>query len=137
MLCSWFLLLCLYSVSGAKTQEVSKASSSNDTSRPNLKIYNLTELRSATRNFRPDSVLGEGGFGTVFKGWVDEKTLAPSKIGVGIPVAVKKSNPDSDQGLKEWQVYISSFSSMFFSSFGIKSQFLTRILIKIILSAHN
>lgn len=71
---------------------------------PNLKMYTLAELKSATKNFRPDTVLGEGGFGTVFKGWVDDKTFAPSKVGVGMPVAVKKSNPDSEQGLKEWQV---------------------------------
>lgn len=72
--------------------------------RPNLKMFTLSELKNATRNFKPDSMLGEGGFGRVFKGWVDEKTLAPSKVSVGIPVAVKRSNPDSDQGLKEWQV---------------------------------
>lgn len=71
---------------------------------PNLKMFTLAELKSATKNFRPDTVLGEGGFGTVFKGWIDDKTFAPSKVGVGIPVAVKKSNPDSEQGLKEWQV---------------------------------
>ncbi|CAN4094094.1 unnamed protein product [Withania somnifera] len=70
---------------------------------PNLKMYTLAELKSATKNFRPDTVLGEGGFGTVFKGWVDDKTFAPSKVGVGMPVAVKRSNPDSEQGLKEWQ----------------------------------
>ncbi|KAK9073639.1 hypothetical protein SSX86_006233 [Deinandra increscens subsp. villosa] len=68
---------------------------------PNLKCYTFPELRSATRNFRPDTVLGEGGFGRVFKGWVDGETYAPSKVGIGIAVAVKKSNPDSPQGLKE------------------------------------
>lgn len=73
---------------------------------PNLKMYTLAELKSATKNFRPDTVLGEGGFGTVFKGWVDDKTFAPSKVGVGMPVAVKKSNPDSEQGLKEWQAEV-------------------------------
>ncbi|XP_049392081.1 probable serine/threonine-protein kinase PIX13 isoform X2 [Solanum stenotomum] len=73
---------------------------------PNLKMFTLAELKSATRNFRPDTVLGEGGFGTVFKGWVDDKTFAPSKVGVGMPVAVKKSNPDSEQGLKEWQAEV-------------------------------
>ncbi|XP_047327032.1 receptor-like cytoplasmic kinase 176 isoform X2 [Impatiens glandulifera] len=72
----------------------------------NLKVFTLSELRIATRNFRPDSVLGEGGFGTVFKGWIDEKTLAPSKVNVGIPVAVKKSNPDSQQGLREWKAEV-------------------------------
>ncbi|KAL1190039.1 putative serine/threonine-protein kinase PIX13 [Cardamine amara subsp. amara] len=70
---------------------------------PNLKMFTLVELKTATKNFRPESVIGEGGFGQVFKGWVDEKTLAPSRTGVGIPVAVKKSNPDSEQGLHEWQ----------------------------------
>jgi serine/threonine protein kinase len=69
----------------------------------NMKMFSLQNLRAATRNFRPDTILGEGGFGTVFKGWLDPETYAPSKVGVGIPVAVKKSNPDSLQGLKEWQ----------------------------------
>jgi len=71
---------------------------------PNLKIFKLAELKRATQNFRPDTALGEGGFGRVFKVWVDETTYAPSKVGVGIAVAVKKSNPDSPQGLKEWLV---------------------------------
>ncbi|XP_047159958.1 probable serine/threonine-protein kinase PIX13 [Vigna umbellata] len=64
--------------------------------------YTLDDLKSATRNFRPDTVLGEGGFGRVFKGWIDSNTFKPSRVGVGIPVAVKKSNPDSLQGMQEW-----------------------------------
>ncbi|MFS8006271.1 putative transferase, protein kinase RLK-Pelle-RLCK-VIIa-2 family [Helianthus anomalus] len=71
-----------------------------------LKCYTYGELKSATRNFRPDTVLGEGGFGRVFKGWVDGETYAPSKVGIGIAVAVKKSSPDSPQGLKEWQAEV-------------------------------
>ncbi|XP_062101389.1 probable serine/threonine-protein kinase PBL11 [Humulus lupulus] len=73
---------------------------------PNLKLFTLAELKKATRDFRPDTVLGEGGFGRVFKGWLDEKTYAPSKVGVGVAVAVKKSNPDSAQGLREWQAEV-------------------------------
>ncbi|XP_058220548.1 probable serine/threonine-protein kinase PBL21 isoform X3 [Rhododendron vialii] len=73
---------------------------------PNLRMYKYAELETATRNFGPDMVLGEGGFGMVFMGWVDEKTHAPSKAGVGVPVAVKKSNPESSQGLKEWQAEV-------------------------------
>ncbi|XP_078442336.1 putative serine/threonine-protein kinase PIX13 [Wolffia australiana] len=68
-----------------------------------LRVYTFGELKSATRNFRPDSVLGEGGFGRVFKGWVDEKTLNPAKSGCGKVVAVKKLNQDSIQGWEEWQ----------------------------------
>ena len=71
---------------------------------PNLKMFTLAELKSATRNFRPDTVLGEGGFGTVFKGWVDEKTLTPTKVGTGMVVAIKKLNSESMQGFEEWQV---------------------------------
>lgn len=73
---------------------------------PNLKMFTFAELKSATRNFRPDTVLGEGGFGTVFKGWVEEGTYKPSRVGVGIPVAVKKSSPDSAQGMQEWQAEV-------------------------------
>ncbi|CAA7401867.1 unnamed protein product [Spirodela intermedia] len=68
----------------------------------NVKAFTFNELRSATRNFRPDSLLGEGGFGSVFKGWIDEHTLCATKPGAGMVVAVKKLNPESFQGHKEW-----------------------------------
>lgn len=71
---------------------------------PNLKIYAFSELKSATKSFRPETVLGEGGFGKVYKGWVDEKTLNPSKSSTGMVVAVKKLNPESVQGMEQWQV---------------------------------
>ncbi|XP_031109572.1 probable serine/threonine-protein kinase PIX13 [Ipomoea triloba] len=69
----------------------------------NLKTYTYADLKAATRNFKSDMVLGVGGFGTVFKGWVDEKTFAPSKIGSGVVVAIKKLNEESMQGFEEWQ----------------------------------
>ncbi|KAI5016784.1 hypothetical protein ZWY2020_006673 [Hordeum vulgare] len=68
----------------------------------NVKAFTFNDLRTATRNFRPDSVLGEGGFGSVFKGWIDEKTLAPTKPGTGMVIAVKKLNQESYQGHREW-----------------------------------
>ncbi|XP_043713013.1 probable serine/threonine-protein kinase PBL3 [Telopea speciosissima] len=71
-------------------------------SSPNLKAFSFSELRNATRNFRPDSLLGEGGFGYVFKGWIDEHTLAATKPGSGMVVAVKKLKPEGFQGHKEW-----------------------------------
>lgn len=70
----------------------------------NLRSFTFNELRASTRNFRPDSVLGEGGFGSVFKGWVDEQTLLASKPGAGIVIAVKKLNQEGLQGHREWLV---------------------------------
>jgi hypothetical protein len=70
----------------------------------NVKSFAFTELHTATRNFRPDSMLGEGGFGSVFKGWVDETTLAPAKPGTGMVIAVKKLNQEGFQGHREWLV---------------------------------
>ncbi|KAI7994457.1 putative serine/threonine-protein kinase PBL3 [Camellia lanceoleosa] len=71
-------------------------------SSPNVKSFLFNELKNATRNFRPDSLLGEGGFGYVFKGWIDEHTLAAAKPGSGMVVAVKKLKPEGFQGHKEW-----------------------------------
>lgn len=68
----------------------------------NLRIFTFAELKAATRNFRADTVLGEGGFGKVFKGWIEDR--APSKNGSGTVIAVKKLNSESLQGIEEWQV---------------------------------
>ncbi|KAG7945154.1 hypothetical protein I3843_15G138500 [Carya illinoinensis] len=70
---------------------------------PNLKEFSLSDLKTATRNFKTDSLLGEGGFGKVFKGWMDEKTLTPCKVGTGMVVAIKKLSSESMQGSQEWQ----------------------------------
>lgn len=67
---------------------------------PNLRVFTFTELKSATKNFKPDMILGQGGFGIVYKGWIDEKG---SKSGSGTVVAVKKLHPESMQGFEEWQ----------------------------------
>uniref|UniRef100_A0A2P2KVQ3 non-specific serine/threonine protein kinase n=1 Tax=Rhizophora mucronata TaxID=61149 RepID=A0A2P2KVQ3_RHIMU len=71
-------------------------------SSPNLKAFTFNELKSATRNFRPDSLLGEGGFGYVFKGWIDEHALTAARPGSGMVIAVKKLKPEGYQGHKEW-----------------------------------
>ncbi|KAI5071534.1 hypothetical protein GOP47_0013785 [Adiantum capillus-veneris] len=67
-----------------------------------LKSFSFLDLKSATRNFRPDSLLGEGGFGCVYKGWIDERGGGPVKPGTGLTVAVKTLNHRGLQGHKEW-----------------------------------
>jgi len=69
-----------------------------------LRKFTFNELKMATRNFRPESLLGEGGFGCVFKGWIEENGTAPVKPGTGLTVAVKTLNHDGLQGHKEWLV---------------------------------
>ncbi|CAN7025527.1 hypothetical protein Bca4012_041759 [Brassica carinata] len=69
---------------------------------PNLRIFSLAELRASTRNFKSENVLGEGGFGKVFKGWLEEKGPG-SHSSTGTVIAVKKLNSESFQGFEEWQ----------------------------------
>ncbi|KAF2296068.1 hypothetical protein GH714_035974 [Hevea brasiliensis] len=79
----------------------------------NLKNFSFGELRAATRNFRPDSVLGEGGFGCVYKGWIDEHSLTPTRPGTGMVIAVKRLNQESFQGHQEWLTEINFLGQLY------------------------
>ncbi|XP_044949132.1 protein STRUBBELIG-RECEPTOR FAMILY 7-like isoform X1 [Hordeum vulgare subsp. vulgare] len=67
-----------------------------------VKVFSYDNLRSATRKFHVGCVIGEGGFGTVYKGWIDENTLSSGKSCTSIPVAVKRLNHEGVQGHREW-----------------------------------
>ena len=67
-----------------------------------LRAFTLAELKAATKNFRAETVIGEGGFGKVYKGLIDDR--AAKKRGEGLTVAIKKLNSESTQGIEEWQV---------------------------------
>ncbi|XP_028788492.1 probable serine/threonine-protein kinase PBL3 [Neltuma alba] len=71
-------------------------------SSPHLKAFTFNELKDITRNFCPDNLLGEGGFGNVYKGWIDEQSLGPAMPGSGMAVAVKNLKSNGFQGHKEW-----------------------------------
>ncbi|GAU51157.1 hypothetical protein TSUD_240730 [Trifolium subterraneum] len=77
-------------------------------SSPSLKAFAFNELKNATRNFRPDSLLGEGGFGHVYKGWIDEHTYTAAKPGSGMVVAVKRLKPEGGPVLSSlsWSIRI-------------------------------
>ncbi|XP_052193017.1 probable serine/threonine-protein kinase PBL9 [Diospyros lotus] len=79
----------------------------------NLKNFSFADLKTATRNFRPDSVLGEGGFGSVFKGWIDESTFAATKPGIGMVIAVKRLNQDGFQGHREWLAEVNYLGQLY------------------------
>ncbi|WOG87002.1 hypothetical protein DCAR_0206222 [Daucus carota subsp. sativus] len=67
-----------------------------------LRSFSFNVLSVATRHFHSDSKLGEGGFGSVYKGWVDTNTFAAAEWGSGLLIAVKRLHRESTQGAQEW-----------------------------------
>lgn len=77
--------------------------------------FTLYELETITKSFRGDYILGEGGFGTVYKGYIDENVRVGLK---SLPVAVKVLNKEGLQGHREWLVrFCVIFSFFFFLNF--------------------
>ncbi|KAF3440199.1 hypothetical protein FNV43_RR18480 [Rhamnella rubrinervis] len=65
--------------------------------------FSYTDLASATNNFSNDRKLGEGGFGTVYKGYLKDLDAL---------VAVKKISRGSKQGRKEYITEVKVISSL-------------------------
>lgn len=59
--------------------------------------FTFRELAAATKNFRPESMLGEGGFGRVYRGRLES---------TGQAVAVKQLDRDGLQGNREFLVEV-------------------------------
>ncbi|RVX12934.1 putative serine/threonine-protein kinase PBL16 [Vitis vinifera] len=65
-----------------------------------LIVFTFNELKQITGNFRQDYVLGGGGFGSVYKGFVTEDLMEGLQP---LPVAVKVHDGDNSfQGHREW-----------------------------------
>ncbi|KAI4386839.1 hypothetical protein MLD38_004737 [Melastoma candidum] len=64
-----------------------------------LHVFTRLELKVITQNFSSSNFIGEGGFGPVHKGFIDDKLRPGLKAQ---PVAVKLLDPDGLQGHKEW-----------------------------------
>ncbi|KAK0602656.1 hypothetical protein LWI29_035737 [Acer saccharum] len=64
--------------------------------------FSLPEIRQATKNFDESYVIGVGGFGKVYKGVLDGK----------LKVAIKRSNPSSEQGVNEFVTEIEMLSKL-------------------------
>lgn len=69
----------------------------------NLHVFTLEELKVITHYLSKSNFLGEGGFGPVYKGFIDDK-LRPGLEAQ--PVAVKVLDLDGKQGHREWLVSI-------------------------------
>ncbi|GAB2282189.1 hypothetical protein Dimus_016740 [Dionaea muscipula] len=66
------------------------------------RFLSYEELKEATNNFQPASILGEGGFGRVFKGVLSD----------GTAVAIKRLSSDGQQGDKEFLVEVEMLSRL-------------------------
>ncbi|CAH9088626.1 unnamed protein product [Cuscuta europaea] len=73
--------------------------SSNSVIGSNLHVFSLAELRTITGDFSPANILGEGGFGPVYKGFVTDD-CRPGLVAQ--PVAVKALDLEGFQGHREW-----------------------------------
>ncbi|XP_030469802.1 serine/threonine-protein kinase RIPK-like [Syzygium oleosum] len=65
----------------------------------NLYVFTLQELKLITQSFSSGNFLGEGGFGPVHKGFIDDKLRPGLKAQ---PVAVKLLDLEGLQGHREW-----------------------------------
>ncbi|XP_020261361.1 probable serine/threonine-protein kinase PBL19 isoform X2 [Asparagus officinalis] len=64
----------------------------------NLRIFTFSELKNATRNFSRALMIGEGGFGCVYRGMIRISEDPSRKI----EIAIKQLNRKGLQGHKEW-----------------------------------
>ncbi|KAG6551929.1 hypothetical protein Mapa_006546 [Marchantia paleacea] len=69
-----------------------KLTSISEKTRSSTRCFTLKELRAATDDFSVDNVVGQGGFGVVYR------TTLPS----GEEVAIKHAHKDAQQGLEEF-----------------------------------
>ncbi|OEL16434.1 putative receptor-like protein kinase [Dichanthelium oligosanthes] len=65
----------------------------------NLHVFTIAELRAVTRDFSMTNFIGEGGFGPVYKGYVDDKAKPGLRAQA---VAVKLLDLEGTQGHTEW-----------------------------------
>ncbi|KAL2555156.1 Protein kinase superfamily protein [Forsythia ovata] len=76
---------------------------SNSVIASNLHIFTLAELKEITNDFSSSNFLGEGGFGPVHKGFIDDKCRPGMEAQ---PVAVKLLDLDGTQGHREWMTEV-------------------------------
>ncbi|KAM4132164.1 hypothetical protein ACJW30_01G229900 [Castanea mollissima] len=65
--------------------------------------FSLEDIKTATDNFHQELIIGKGGFGNVYKGFIDEGTVA---------VAIKRLKPESGQGAREFRTEIEMLSQL-------------------------
>uniref|UniRef100_A0A9I9E122 Protein kinase domain-containing protein n=1 Tax=Cucumis melo TaxID=3656 RepID=A0A9I9E122_CUCME len=93
---SWW---ALYSISTNKSSKSRNSNLPSDLCR----YFSLAEIKAATKNFDDIFIIGVGGFGNVYKGYVDDGTTQ---------VAIKRLKPGSKQGAHEFKTEIEMLSQL-------------------------
>ncbi|WRX23708.1 Protein kinase domain - like 10 [Theobroma cacao] len=72
-------------VSGVSNESMGRSSFPSMSQRPsNLRVFTVSELKSATKNFSRSVMVGEGGFGCVYKGFLKSPDDSSQKIEVAV-----------------------------------------------------
>uniref|UniRef100_A0A6N2N004 Protein kinase domain-containing protein n=1 Tax=Salix viminalis TaxID=40686 RepID=A0A6N2N004_SALVM len=88
-----------------KYQETPRSATTISSSLPTdlCRRFTLVEVKEATRNFDDQNIIGSGGFGTVYKGYIEYGSSA---------VAIKRLDSSSKQGTREFQTEIKMLSDL-------------------------
>ncbi|CAL9129352.1 unnamed protein product [Musa textilis] len=86
------------------TEELEKIACSPDGKKSLARSFTFRELAAATRNFKPKNLIGEGGFGRVFKGHLDSGQASNSSPPPALLLEVKQLNRNGMQGSQEFLV---------------------------------
>lgn len=89
-------------MSAESMQRLQQYPSFSDRPAANLRVFTYSELRSATRNLNRSLLVGEGGFGCVYRGTLKVDASPPEEETTTLEIAVKHLNRNGLQGHKEW-----------------------------------